>query len=156
MHPCPRNAYTQVYQSKWRSSHGLFMVYIGILLNPLNFQTWYTPKEGPSEQCFLGLCRNTIFFQLKKKISKYSISLARLQFCPSVRVAKCPLTIWHTSFNEAQVPMKDWFSFLTQDFSGGKQCHIRGMCFVRLITSVGMCISHNKHLCSALHFQITV
>lgn len=125
-------------------------------LNPLNFQTSCAPKEGPSEQRFLGLRRNTTFLQLKKKISKYSISLACLQFCPSVRVAKCPLTIWCTSFNQAQVPMKDWFRFLTQDFTGGKQRHIRGICFVRLITSVGMCISHNKHLCSALHFQITV
>lgn len=103
------------------------------------------------------VCVETLHFSsLKKKISKYSISLACLQFCPSVRVAKCPLTIWCTSFNQAQVPMKDWFRFLTQDFTGGKQHHIRGICFVRLITSVGMCISHNKHLCSALHFQITV
>lgn len=160
MHPSSRNAYIQVYQSKWRSPHGLFVVYIGILLNPLNFQAQRAPKEGPSEQCFLVLYRNTMFFQLKKKkkSSEYSVSLARLQFCPSARVARCPLTIWCTSFNQAQVPTKDWFRFLTQDFSGGKQRRIRGMCFVSLITSVGMCVSHNsnQHLCSALHFQITV
>lgn len=50
------------------------------------------------------------------------------------------------------MPVKDWFSFLTQDFSGGKQRHIRGLRFVRLITSVGTCVCHNKHLCSALNF----